>query len=346
MHLATRHIECIIPLETGPKKDCIWLSAIMALSEFWFGLSAHFYFLVAKTSLRFGMSRLIIVTPAHLTLGFLSGGLLYPKPPTISSKRSSPGKAYLDQRRGLWFRGRSLRCGRVDRPGEDGGHDGQGFATVVVSHSWWTCSVSWRIESGLLVWANGGHQPRHTLRAQPTYRGSNMGAGVKGPGETGWVGRPPYLIGSLFGLSLVRLWTVENDISRPGHGSGTRRKTGPDCRSCSWKGKEDSFFFFYFLCKTRRERDSLAGRGTPNKKAAMFLEYFGEGSLPAQKLPGQVHVHHRRYGYSAGPFTRSSGGNCNGYIQSTKSRKKPKTVKVSRPKRRRKRRVLMHCVKM
>lgn len=228
----------------------------MALSEFWFGLSAHFYFLVAKTSLRFGMSRLIIVTPAHLTLGFLSGGLLYPKPPTISSKRSSPGKAYLDQRRGLWFRGRSLRCGRVDRPGEDGGHDGQGFATVVVSHSWWTCSVSWRIESGLLVWANGGHQPRHTLRAQPTYRGSNMGAGVKGPGETGWVGRPPYLIGSLFGLSLVRLWTVENDISRPGHGSGTRRKTGPDCRSCSWKGKEDSFFSF-ISCVKRGARGIL-----------------------------------------------------------------------------------------
>lgn len=106
-----------------------------------------------------------------------------------------------------------------------------------------------------------------------------MGAEVKGAGETVWVGRPPYLIGSLFGLSLARLWTIENGISRPGHGSGTGRKQ--DQIVAAAPARQRRSFFFISCVKRAREGIFGWGRGTPNKTAAMFLEYFDDGSLPA-----------------------------------------------------------------
>lgn len=60
----------------------------MAFSEFWFGQSAHFFYCVSKDffSIRH-VQTYFELHPACLTLGYLSGRLLYPTPPSISKRR-------------------------------------------------------------------------------------------------------------------------------------------------------------------------------------------------------------------------------------------------------------------
>lgn len=62
----------------------------MAFSEFWFGQSAHFFYCVSKDffSIRH-VQTYFELHPACLTLGYLSGRLLYPTPPIHFEKKTN-----------------------------------------------------------------------------------------------------------------------------------------------------------------------------------------------------------------------------------------------------------------